>query len=59
MLGLLYKDYLAVKGKLYLAFLIALVGIIFGIRIIATGEENDVMILALCIKKGIYYVKKC
>lgn len=47
MLGLLYKDFLAIKGKLYIWCLMAMIGIIFVYRMLVTGQENDMLIMAL------------
>lgn len=49
MLGLLYKDFLAIKGKIYIWSLIAIVGVVFVYRMLVEGQENDMLIMALCI----------
>ena len=49
MLGLLYKDFLAIKGKIYIWSLMAIVGVMFVYRMLVEGQENDMLIMALCI----------
>lgn len=49
MLGLLYKDFLAIKGKIYIWGLIAIIGVVFVYRMLVEGQENDMLIMALCI----------
>lgn len=41
MQGLLYKDFLTIKGKIYMWSLIAIVGVVLVYRMLVEGQEND------------------
>ncbi len=41
MQGLLYKDFLTIKGKIYMWSLIAIAGVVLVYRMLVEDQEND------------------
>lgn len=55
MAGLLYKDFMAVKGKLYVIAGIAVTLLTFVLRIAVPAEESDIFIMSLCISATVIF----
>lgn len=57
MAGLLYKDFVAIKGKIYVAVMAGVLGVFLGLRLAVRNEMIDVLICMLytCIVLTLYF----